>query len=196
MTTKRVRVSIEEPFEDLLGKPALLRSEDSRDYAKLHAAFEREIDPKSIFDRIRVQDLTDKFWEEQRLKRSQAALIDSALVQALAMLFAPHYGENLAGALETAQNYYSGVPEKVRRAEKLLVQLGIGSEQIEANAMHIRSLGLQMLDRMITNRETVRNSIIKEHERRKRKAEKAKRRTAINDNAPAREAAGGKAAGL
>jgi hypothetical protein len=185
MTTKRERLTIEEPFEDLLGKPALLKSEDSRDYAKLHAAFEREIDPKNIFDKIRVQDLTDKFWEEQRLKRSQAALIDSALVQSLAMLFAPHYGENLAGALETAQNYYSGVPEKVRRAEKLLVQLGIGSEQIEANAMHIRSLGLQMLDRMITNRETVRNSIIKEHERRKRKAEKAKRRTAINDNARA-----------
>jgi hypothetical protein len=196
MTTKRVRVSIEEPFEDLLGKPALLKSEDSRDYAKLRAAFEREIDPKSIFDTIRVQDLTDKFWEERRLKRSQAALIDSALVQSLAMLFAPHYGENLADALETAQNYYSGVPEKVRRAEKLLLQLGIASEQIEANAMHLRSLGLQMLDRMITNRETVRNGIIKEHERRKRKAERAKRRTAINDNAPAPEAAATKAAEL
>ena len=109
------------------------------------------------------------------------------------MLFAPYYGENLEAALETAQNYYSGVPEKVRRAEKLLVELGITSEQIEANAMHVRGLGLQMLDRMIMSRETLRNGVIKEHERRKRKAEKAKRRTAINDNAPAREA--GRAAG-
>ena len=63
MNTKRERISIEEPFEDLLGKPALLKSEDSRDYAKLRAAIEREIDPKGIFDTIRVQDLTDKIWE-------------------------------------------------------------------------------------------------------------------------------------
>ena len=110
------------------------------------------------------------------------------------MLFAPHYGENLAAAFESAQNYYSGVPEKVGRAEKLLLQLGIGSEQIEANAMHIRSLGLQTLDRMITNRETLRNRIIKDHERRKRKAAKAKR-SAINDNA-LHEAASTKVAGL
>ena len=109
------------------------------------------------------------------------------------MLFAPHYGENLAAAFETAQNYYSGVPEKVGRAKKLLLQLGIRSEQIEANAMHIRSLGLQTLDRMITNRETLRNRIIKEHERRKRKAAKAKR-SAINDNSPAHDAAAPKGA--
>ena len=157
----------------------------------MRAAIEREMDPKSIFDKIRVQDLTNKVWEARRLKRGQAALIETALVQSLAMLFAPHYGENLEAALETAGNYYSGDPEKVRRAEKLLVQLGINAEQIEANAMHVRSLGLQMLDRMIMGRETLRNGIIRKHERRKREAEKAKRRTAINDNAPAREAAGG-----
>jgi PP-loop superfamily ATP-utilizing enzyme len=87
--------------------------------------------------------------------------------------------------LETAQHYYSGVPEKVRRAEKLVTQLGIAFEQIEANAMHLRNPGLQTLDRMITCRETLRNRIVKEYERRKRKADKAKRRTAINDNAPA-----------
>ena len=185
MTIKTERPSIEESLEDLLGKPALLKSENARDYERLRAAIEREMDPKSIFDKIRIQDLTDKVWEERRLKRSQAALIEGALVQSLAMLFAPYYGENLEAALETAQNYYSGVPEKVRRAEELLVQLGITSEQIEANAMHVRSLGLQMLDRMIMSRETLRNSIVKDHERRKRKAEKAKRRTAINDNAPA-----------
>ena len=76
-------------FEDLLGKPALLKSEDGRDYERLRAAIEREMDPKSIFDKIRVQDLTNKVWEERRLKRSQAALIECALVYSLAMLFAP-----------------------------------------------------------------------------------------------------------
>lgn len=167
-----------------------LRKAPAGDYERLRAAFEGEMDPKNIFDTIRVQDLTDKVWEERRLKRSQAALIESALVHSLAVLFAPFHGENLEAALETAQNYYSGVPEKVRRAEKLIVQLGIASEQIEANAMYVRSLGLQTLDRMITTRKTLRNNIIKEHERRNRKAEKATRRTAINDNAPARDAAG------
>ena len=108
MTIKTERPSIEESLEDLLGKPALLKSENARDYERLRAAIEREMDPKSIFDKIRIQDLTDKVWEERRLKRSQAALIEGALVQSLAMLFAPYYGENLEAALETAQNYYSG----------------------------------------------------------------------------------------
>jgi DNA-binding transcriptional regulator YdaS (Cro superfamily) len=75
------------------------------------------------------------------------------------------------------------------RLPQLLRNIERSDLQIEANAMHIRSLGLQMLDRMVTSRETLRNAIIKEHERRKRKAEKARRRTAINDNAPARDAA-------
>jgi hypothetical protein len=185
MTIKRERATIEDPMDDLLGEPALLRSEDAREYEKLRTAFEQEIDPANIFDRIRVRDLTDKFWEERRLKRGQAALIDSALVQSLAMLLAPHYGENLEGALETAQNFYTGISEKKSRAEKLVRQLKIASEQIEANAMHLRSSGLQTLDHMITTREALRNRIVKEHEKRKRKVQKAKR-TGINDNAPAR----------
>ena len=85
------------------------------------------------------------------------------------------------------------------RIHRACKEMGIQTVAIhstaDSNAMHVRSLGLQMLDRMITSRETLRNGIIKEHERRKSKAEKAKRRTAINDNAPARDAAG-RATGL
>ena len=62
---------------------------------------------------------------------------------------------------------------------------GITDEQIEANAMHIRSPGLQMLDRMVTSRETLRNGTIKEHERlqekgRKRRTSPSGRRSMSN----------------
>ena len=64
MTIKTERPISKEAFEYLLGKPALLKSEDCREYESLRAAIEREMDPQSIFDQIRVQDLTDKVWEE------------------------------------------------------------------------------------------------------------------------------------
>jgi hypothetical protein len=131
---------------------------------------------------MRVKDLTDSVWEENRLKRQQTALIQSAQTQSLASLLAPHYGENLEAALETAQGYFSGNPKKVGPASKLMAQLGITGEQIEANAMHVRGAGLQMLDRMILGRVLVRNRLIQDHERRQRKAKKEKRRIGINDN--------------
>jgi len=185
MTAKKRNGGIDGPFDGLLGKPALLKSEDSVAYLTLREAFRAEINPKTIFDEITLQDLTDKYWEERRFRRSQAALIDSASVQSLGILCEPFYGDNMEEALATAQDYYSGVTERTRAAQKLMVQLGITPEQIEANAMHVRGLGLEMFDRMINSRETSRNSIIKEHARRQRKAEKAKRRSGTNDNSPA-----------
>lgn len=182
MAVKRERVYEERSLADLLGKPVFLKSEDGNDYATLRAAIEREIDPQDIFDEMRVKDITDSVWEESRLKRQQTALIQGAQTQSLASLFAAHYGEDLEAALEAARGCFSGNPEKIGPALKLMDQLGITGEQIEANAIHVRGLGLQMLDRMIFGRALVRNRLIKDHERRQRKAKKEKRRIGINDN--------------
>jgi hypothetical protein len=53
MSIKRERFTTETAFEDLLGKPAFSKSEDPRDYERLRAAIEREMDPKNIFDKIK-----------------------------------------------------------------------------------------------------------------------------------------------
>ena len=168
-------------FRALIGKPSFLAGEDRAAYDRLRNAIQLEINPRTIFDEMRVQELTDKFWEEQRIKRHQIALIQSAKVDSLSSLLAPYYGDDLDAALETARNYYSSDQERLR-AQKIVEQFGITDEQIEANGIHVRSLAILALDRMISSRETARNRLIKDHERRQRRAEKTKRRAPVNDN--------------
>src|SRR6476620_2220711 len=78
-------------LDDIFGKPALLKGEDRERYGHLQAAVEADIKPKNIFDRMLVREQTDKYWEELRYKRSSAALIDSAHIEALASLLGPIY---------------------------------------------------------------------------------------------------------
>lgn len=183
MSVKRERAQVQTSFADLVGKPAFQKTEDASEYATLRAEIGREINPQNIFDEMRVKDITDSVWEENRLKRQQTALIQGARTQSLAFLLAPHYGDGLEAALETAQGYFSGNPKKIGLALELIQKLGITDEQIEANAVHVRGPSFQMLDRMIFGRAVMRNRHIKDHERRQRKkAKKEKRRIPINDN--------------
>ncbi len=184
--SKRERTDDANPLDDWLTKPALWDGECAEDYLKLHSLFERYMSPSNLFDKIKVQDLVDKLWQEQRLKHSQAALIDSARVESLAQLLSPRFGDKVDEAMETARDYYSGIPERVRPVRTLLAKMGITSKQIEAHALHLRSNGVQALDRMIMYKETTRNAIMKAYEKRQRKAEKEKKKNPVNDNAPTR----------
>ncbi len=172
----------EGPFADLVGRPAFLKNEDERKkYAALRSAIQLAVNPKSIFDSMRVQDITDYCWEAQYFKRNLAALIQSAVTSSLAALLGGQFGDNLDEAMETARNFHSGDPKKKRRAQQVMDRLGITPEKIEANAIHVRGQTVQMLDRMILSRETRRNRLIKDHEKRQRKARKENRTISATD---------------
>lgn len=163
------RLRISDPSENWIGTPALLESEDKQSYLQLRAEIEREIDPKTVLDRIKVQDLTDKLWEERRFKRNQAALIASAKVPSLAMLLGPSYGDNLEQALKVAQDYFSGDVRAQKSAQQIVDRLGISAEVIEANAIHLRIGTIQALDSMTNSREQTRHRLVKDHLKRQRK---------------------------
>lgn len=174
VTRKRVDGDI---TREIFEMPALWDGESEEGYLDLLAAFKNEMGSSSLFEMLRAHDLTAKIWEERRFKRVQGALIHSARVEALTALLAAHFGDDREEALETAQNYFSGVPERRRPVKTLLADMGITSEQIEANALHLRSSGVQTLDRMIVHRETARVSLMKAHEKRQRRLDKAKERS-------------------
>ncbi len=162
-------------YGDILGKPAFFKNEDPEEYFQLEQCLRDEMDPKNIFEEMELRDLTNKCWEERRLRRIQVALVESNFLQSLIQLLAPRYGENHEQAAQDAQDYYSGDPNKMRRVEKMLAAMGITAEHIEANAMHLHSSPVHTLDSMISSRETGRKSIIRERQRRRRKAEKSLR---------------------
>ena len=106
--TSSDRESSETAFDHVwIGSPALLAGEDKDAYLRLRDEIEEAVAPRTIFDRIRVQELTDQTWEAERLKRTQVGAILSARVQSLAMLLLPSVGENSEKALKLAQDCFS-----------------------------------------------------------------------------------------
>jgi hypothetical protein len=154
------------PIDDLFGEPPLLKGEDKARYMRLRAAVEAEINPKTIFDQIMVRDLTDKYWDEQRIKRNAAALTKGAFMQALQILLEPICKGTNEIAAQMSLDYYRTDPREKKALAVQLAQYGITIEMIEARAMQIAAPGLQAFDRMIANRETSRRHLRKELERR------------------------------
>ena len=185
---KRIRirdVSLSDPIEeyfDLIGRPLFFSEKDAGIYYGLLIECRRLLAPIDFMGALRTKELAEKLYDEQRLKHNQVALVQSALVQSLASLLGPKYSENIEDALETANDFFRGNLTQKRAAEKILNELGITPMQIEANAMFIRSSGLHMMERMVANREASRNTIIKDHERRLKKAQKDLRKKAQSDS--------------
>jgi hypothetical protein len=153
-------------MDDIFGEPALLESEDKQHYQRLFAAIEADIQPKSFFDRMQVREQTDKIWEELRYKRSSAALIDSVKIDALESLLDPIYRQriSLMSAHKAALAYYGGDAKAKKDVVAVMKQYGITETIIQAKAMQMTGGTLQLLDRMIINRENARRSLRREHE--------------------------------
>src|SRR5712664_4640529 len=96
----------------LLGEPPILPGESENRYAALRGEVERTINPKTIFEQMRVQTLTDTIWEEMRYKRFGAKLIDGARVNALALLLTPFMSFFRQHATSAARDYYSPNPTR------------------------------------------------------------------------------------
>src|ERR1035437_5481058 len=165
-----------DPAADLFGEPALIKGEDKERYMSLFAMVEADMKPKTFLDRMMVQEQTNKIWEEQRLRSNAAALTEGAFPEALEILLRPFCDITTGTSSAIARNYYSGDSKTKEGAASFLAKCGITTAQIQAKAMQINSGGHQTIDRMINNRENSRRGLRKEFER----------RSAVNDNAPAR----------
>jgi hypothetical protein len=165
-----------------IGSPALLAGEDKDAYLRLRDEIEEAVAPTTIFDRIRVQELTDQTWEAERLKRVQVGTVLSARVHSLGMLLLPSVGENSERALKLAQDYLSSDEVLRQKARKIVEGLEISDAIIDANAMHLRIQTIDLLDGLRERREGKRSGLIKEQEKRRRKEQKqqAARQTVAN----------------
>lgn len=163
--------------------PALLESEDERAYLALRSEIEQAMAPEDVFERMRVQDLTDKLWEERRLKHSYANVIASARVEALASLLRASYGdeipigEDVPSGTRVAQEYFSSESPAHAQAVEIVRRLGITPEMINASAVCLRIGIIQTLDEMCGRRENMRRHLMKDHERQQRRAHQQMQRS-------------------
>jgi hypothetical protein len=152
-------------MDDLFGEPPLIAGESKERYLKLRTAVAQSIEPKTIYDWMMVNDQTNKYWEELRLRSSAAALIEGAYVDALESLLRPFCTAPDVPS-EIVRGYYSGSSKIKQQKTSQVAGYGITPEQIQAKAIQIIGSALQMIDRMIANRETSRRKLRKENERR------------------------------
>jgi hypothetical protein len=165
------------PIEELFGKPALLAGEDEELYSRLRNAVASHINPETTLDWILADDLAGKHWEEQRLKRDAAALLDGVYDEAVRILVAPFLAPSEQPKLPyfiTYTRLHGDDFDKGTMAQTL-AHFGITKQQIRAKQFQICGSDLTVIDRMIARRESSRRHMDKQLERSAKKNSKAPR---------------------
>ena len=169
-------------FAQLIGPPALLPGEDAAQYEALRAEVRKCFEPKSVLDEANVSDVTDKIWEAQRYKRFEVRILEGSRLSALAHLLLPLFQTNSFGAFVAAGEYFGRDSHKSKRIKNLMDEYNITEEMVYAKAASMECGKISYIERMISNREASRNGLLREHERRQRRAAKQSRKRGANDN--------------
>jgi hypothetical protein len=156
--------------QELLQAPALAAGEKLENYRALVAEVSAAVQPNTLFDRLVVSDLCHALWEEQRFRRQQAALPGATGLKALQCLLASIGFE--PDALTIATDYFGNDGEERTKATALLRRFGITDDAIAAQASQHNLATIAALERLLGNRQSRRDMILREYQRRKRKADK------------------------
>ena len=127
-------------------------------------------------------DVTDKIWEAQRYKKLEVRLIEGSRVSALAHLLLPFFDLDLSKAFSAANMYFSRDFSRSKPARELMSDNKITEEMVDAKALAMQCGQISYIERMVSNREVARNGLLREHERRQRRAARLARKSNANDN--------------
>jgi hypothetical protein len=156
--------------ETLLAAPVLAAGEKIEHYRAMVAEVSEAVQPKTFFDRLLVSDLCHAWWEEQRFRRQQAALPAATRLKALQCLLAAIGFEKDALTIATA--YFGTEREECDKAIALVRRFAITEDAISAQASEHNLPTISALDRLMANRQSRRDMIVKQYQRRKHKAAK------------------------
>jgi hypothetical protein len=166
----------------LLQQSTLAPGENFEDLARLIDDVEEALKPKSLFARFEATDLVNAAWEERRYSQQRLALTTAMRFKALVCLVTP-LSEVFGGdPIRLAYDYFGSDPERQPDVSTVLAKYGITDAAINAQAADLQNAAMTLLDRRIASAKSQRNIVVKEFQRRQRKAEKPKgRKPADND---------------
>jgi hypothetical protein len=143
---------------------------------------ENALNPRMVLDEAIVTDFTDKIWEARRYKKFEVRLIEGSRLSALAHLLMPLFELDSSKAFEAACMYFGRDESRSKMARDLMSKHNITEEMIDAKALGMQCSPISFIERMVSNRETSRNALLREHERRQRRAARQSRKRGANDN--------------
>jgi hypothetical protein len=142
-------------------------------YRGLHAEIEAVVQPEDILDAMDVIDVTNAFWESQRIRNCLNDVIKAARVDALAIVLSPMCAHHYDRAVELSGDYFSDDVGKRRAVISLLCAHGLGPDVINAQAVAQRAPVLDLLNRTASklgiHREAILTAVMERREMRPRK---------------------------
>jgi hypothetical protein len=147
-----------------LGGPPLTARDNEEDYKAIHKEVADHVQPQDFAGKLKVRDITDAIWEEQRCKRYQTKLIDSAFHTAVINTLTQIHKTDEWLARANAEDFLDGMVEEKKRVADLLQRYGVGTETLYAVAMSLNAQPISVLERMIENRKSSRSKLLKDNE--------------------------------
>jgi len=180
-------------LEELVGEPALLKSEDVKRYRALQKKVEGLLKPQDLFAALDARDIVNAIWEGVRFEAYGVELLNAERRKALGKLTDPEsgYAPDNNAATKAIETYRAGLQNGLSQSI-LRQKLGIRRSAVNAHAVVSAADGFLILDKLAANRKAARKTALKDFERRKRLAAKHERLEAklahtdvTNDNRPA-----------
>jgi hypothetical protein len=142
-------------------KPPLLINESRRDYEDMLKGMIKLIEPSNTFEWILVRDLVDVTWENRRLGKMKAALVNVTWMEAvrrvLESLLDGSLEDRRRAAQEHAERYFT--EEGRSLVQTILGSHGLTEEAIAAQAMALRLPELDIIDRQMERARVTRMAI-------------------------------------
>jgi hypothetical protein len=162
------------PFEaaSIFGGTPLAAGESRTVHSALLAEIEQAIAPKDFFERLTVADLGHALWEEQRYRDQQVALAQANRLKAMACLLVPICQQFNLSASKIISSYFGADQEARKKVTSLMLRYGITESAINAQAAELHAQSMASFDRLVAARQNLRFTVLREHERRRRKADK------------------------
>jgi len=166
----------------LLQQTTLAPGENPDDLIRVIAEIEDAFKPKTLFERFEATDFVNAVWEERRYSHQRLALTAAVRFKALICLVTPLAEAFGIDPITAAYDYFGTSPERHTDISILLARYGITNAAINAQAADLQAAAMTLLDRRIASARSQRNIIVKEFQRRTRKAAKPKGRKSPADD--------------
>jgi hypothetical protein len=147
------------------GPPPLLKGEDLESYAQLLAGVKASVDPADFLEEMWTNDVVQETWEIVRWRRSKAALLNSAMPDALGELLVRRSLKLFPKAKHLAEAWAAGKPSDVKEVNDLLASGGITIDDVQARALELKLKTIDHLDRLTTSAEIRRSNTFREIDR-------------------------------
>ena len=158
-------------IRELLGPPPLTDIEDAQAYEATLARVAQAVGPTDFIEWIWVKDVVDLSWEAARARAAKAARLSLGRRTAIEKVFkSQHYPKNSHNREEHADKAHramTGAEDACDDLERALALTGLTEADLNAVAYTAALDDLERLDRLISNANARRDTILREIVRRR-----------------------------